>query len=78
MAIFEKREHLDELTPYMDEFTKLMIKLVGDLNFKTCINSLNIIGFIIKLSSEDWLAPHLGTIVTALMERLGDSKIAIR
>jgi len=53
LAIFEKREHLDELTPYMDEFTKLMIKLVGDLNFKTCINSLNIIGFIIKLSSED-------------------------
>ncbi len=74
----ERLHSLNELLPHLDQFIQLIIRLLNDMNFKICINSLNITGLLIKMASEDALRPYFHSIVGALVEKLGDSKIAIR
>lgn len=78
LAQMERMHNLNDLLPHLDPFIQLIVKLLNDMNFKICINSLNITGLLIKLAPEDHLRPYFHAIVGALVEKLGDSKIAIR
>ncbi len=78
LRIMERTESPKDLIPYLDDFVKLVFRLMTDMNFKICVNGLNIAGLVIKLTPEDSLRPHNSTFIKLLMEKLGDSKIAIR
>lgn len=74
----ENLQTTDALVPYLDDFFGLMLNLMGDVNFKIYINSLNTIGIVIKLTSKNDLAPHIDRVAEALLGKLGDSKVAAR
>jgi hypothetical protein len=74
----ENLQTTDALVSYLDEFFGLMLTLMNDVNFKIYINSLNIIGIVIKLTNKSELAPHIDRVAAALLGKLGDSKVAAR
>jgi len=62
----------------MREFLEMIFPLLTDVNFKICINTLNILGIIVKLTSQTDLIGQVDKIVTKLLGKLGDSKVAVR
>jgi len=66
------------IVPYLGEFFDLLVLLMNDVNFKICINSLNIIGITFKLTSKDDLSHYISNVVSVLLGKLGDSKVAVR
>lgn len=78
LKTFEGLENTDTIVPSMKEFLDIMLPLLNDVNFKVCINSLNIVGIIVKLTSQNNLISHIDKIVTNLLGKLGDSKVAVR
>lgn len=79
LRIFESNTHsLEPLYPYLDDFVKLLLKLMNDSNFKITINSLNIAGFLVNYADKNKLGPYIQDIIQALLQKLGDSKIAVR
>ena len=78
LAHLEKLHKLDALIPYIDEFTKILLGLLNDINFKICVNSLNITGLVLKMTTEEVMRPFYSKFVDSLIQKLGDGKIAIR
>lgn len=78
MKTVEGLDSTHVIVPYLGEFFDMLVLLLNDVNFKICINSLNIIGITFKLTSKDDLSPHLGNVVSVLLGKLGDSKVAVR
>ncbi len=78
MNIMEKLQTFENLIPHLEEFIPLMIKLVNDTNFKICITGLNITGILLKAIERALLKPYLENIIENLLQKLGDSKIAVR
>ncbi len=78
LKVFEGLENTDVIIPWLKEFLELTFPLLNDVNFKICINSLNILGIIVKLTSESELSSNINKITIKLLSKLGDSKVAVR
>ena len=78
LKTIEGLESTHVIVPYLGEFFDLLVLLLSDVNFKICINSLNILGITLKLTSKEDLSPHLSNVVSVLLGKLGDSKVAVR
>ena len=78
LKTMEGLENTDTIVPYLKEFLDTIFPLLNDVNFKVCINSLNILGIIVKLTSQNDLNDQIESIVTKLLSKLGDSKVAVR
>ena len=66
------------LLPHLKSILELIIKLINDVNFKISITSLNILGVIVKLMDTQDAQLYKDMLIKNLIEKLGDSKIAIR
>jgi hypothetical protein len=76
--VLEKNHDHSSLVPHLEEFVNILLKLITDINFKICINTLNSVGLLIKLADEEAISPYMESLIGVLFEKLGDSKIATR
>ena len=66
-----------EFLPHLTDFLKMLIKLIQDNNFKICLTTVNILSKLLvfkELRSKQ----NIELLYPKLLEKLGDSKIAIR
>ena len=66
-----------DFLPHLSDFLKLMTRLLMDSNFKICLTTLNILSRLLVFR-ELRMKPHAELLYPKLLEKLGDSKIAIR
>jgi hypothetical protein len=76
--IEQNQKNLSDLQPFMSAFLKkVVVKLIMDSNFKICVTMLNILSKLISMP-EVKEKGNLTVLVPKLVEKLADSKIAIR
>ena len=73
----EGHPNLQEINIYLGELMPLLLKLINDNNFKVSITSLNILHRIVHLPGVNQ-RETLDNMMQILIEKLGDSKIAVR
>lgn len=68
---------IKDFIPFLNDFLNLLMRLLQDSNFKVCIINFNILSKIIGIKEIN-KKHNVELIYPKLLEKLGDSKIAIR
>lgn len=83
-AIEELEKQMEEIDlkssdflPHLHSFLQLLLRLLGDSNFKICLTTVNLLSKLL-IFKETRSKSTLESLYPRLLEKLGDSKIAIR
>lgn len=76
--IVNEMTSLDAMAPHLGQFLKFLTKLTNDLNFKIAVTALGIMNKLCTIATATQLLPFSTIIIEPQLQKLGDSKIAVR